>query len=141
MMWTILIMGVPALPLFAWSVVTEYWGMIYLYWGIIFTILSFIFSYRSTRCATDYPAKSPTTHNFFLNGILAWSISFIALGIINFSPLCLGQNNGDGNNTVGICIFYTIIWPVFMSITVVPLIYLASWVSQKVSKQRFSQHA
>jgi hypothetical protein len=42
-----------------------------------------------------------------LSGWLAWVLSLNLLGLLNLTPLCVGQNNGDGNNDIGMCLFMT----------------------------------
>jgi len=44
----------------------------------------------------------------FIQGLLAWVISLAVLGLLNLTPLCIGQNNGDGNNDLGMCVFMTV---------------------------------
>ena len=43
-----------------------------------------------------------------LQGLLAWLISLAVLWLLNLTPLCIGQNNGDGNNDLGMCMFMTV---------------------------------
>lgn len=43
----------------------------------------------------------------FLQGALAWGIGLATLGLLNLTPLCIGQNNGDGSNDLSLCILYT----------------------------------
>lgn len=44
----------------------------------------------------------------FLQGLLAWILSLAVLWLLNLTPLCIGQNNGDGNNDLGMCMFMTV---------------------------------
>jgi hypothetical protein len=43
-----------------------------------------------------------------LQGVLAWILSLAVLWLLNLTPLCIGQNNGDGNNDLGMCMFMTV---------------------------------
>jgi hypothetical protein len=57
-------------------------------------------------------------------GFLAWIVALIVLGSLNLTPLCVGQNNGDGNNDLSMCMFMTalsgiVYTPVYLSILVV----------------------
>jgi len=126
-----LTMVLPALPLFILGMTPEYWGSIYLWWGAIFAILSFISASRTIRRSVNDGVQWPSFRQFFIASLIAWLISFVALAIIDFTPLCLGQDNGDGTNNFETCILLTIIWPVGMSIFVVPLICLASVIARK----------
>jgi len=42
-----------------------------------------------------------------IQGLLAWIVALIVLGFLNLTPLCIGQDNGDGNNDIGMCFFMT----------------------------------
>ena len=53
-------------------------------------------------------------------GMLAWLLALLALWIINLTPLCVGQDNGDGNNNVALCALET----VMVSLTCSPLEFL-----------------
>jgi len=45
----------------------------------------------------------------FAQGLLGWGMALVMLGLLNATPLCVGQNNGDGNNNLGMCVFMTIL--------------------------------
>jgi hypothetical protein len=40
-------------------------------------------------------------------GTLAWLAGLVALGVLNLTPLCIGQDNGDGNNDLALCMVQT----------------------------------
>lgn len=44
-----------------------------------------------------------------IQGFLAWAIAVVVLLCINVTPLCVGQDNGDGNNDLAICIVQTLL--------------------------------
>jgi hypothetical protein len=44
----------------------------------------------------------------FGGACLAWLAALIVLGVLNLTPLCIGQNNGDGFNRLGECVIQTI---------------------------------
>jgi hypothetical protein len=45
----------------------------------------------------------------YAQGVLAWIVAVIVLGTLNLTPLCVGQNNGDGNNDFPLCIVQTVL--------------------------------
>ena len=45
----------------------------------------------------------------FLAGAAAWLLAVITLALLNLTPLCVGQDNGDGINNLGLCSLYTIL--------------------------------
>lgn len=49
-----------------------------------------------------------------MGGFLAgWLAALLVAGAFNLTPLCVGADNGDGNNTIGMCVFYTLLWAAF----------------------------
>jgi len=40
-------------------------------------------------------------------GLPAWALALFVLDALNLTPLCVGQNNGDGNNDFAMCNFMT----------------------------------
>lgn len=125
-----LIMMAPSFLLIAFFFSSEYWGRIYGFWGLIFATISFIMMFFFLSLKNSNGAK--TIPQLFTVGSLSWAISFVGLAIINFSPLCLGQDNGDGYNYLGNCVLLTIIWPVFNSIFMLPFILLSSRISHNI---------
>lgn len=43
----------------------------------------------------------------FLAGALAWLAALLTLALLNATPLCVGQDNGDGRNDFFLCVFQT----------------------------------
>jgi hypothetical protein len=52
---------------------------------------------------------------FFGQGLLAWLVAILALGLVNLTPLCVGQDNGDGNNDFALCMLQTVMVPIVSS--------------------------
>jgi hypothetical protein len=48
-------------------------------------------------------------------GLLAWSLAILALGLVNLTPLCVGQDNGDGNNDFALCLVQTVMVAIVFS--------------------------
>jgi hypothetical protein len=128
-----LIMTTPAFSLIVIGI-SEYWCRIYWIWGLCFASLCFIFTLRLFNQSPNSQIHVTPTQQFISGGLKSWVVSFAGLAIVNFTPLCLGQDNGDGNNNVSDCILLTVIWPFFNSILVVPAILIASFISHRVLK-------
>jgi hypothetical protein len=45
----------------------------------------------------------------FGQGVLAWKAAFFVLGLLNLTPMCVGQDNGDGNNDLVMCVVQTML--------------------------------
>lgn len=93
----------------------EYWGDIYMVWGGVFALLSVLFVVLGVR-NTKGEGRSPSFWSILLPLAGAWLVSGFALAVIDLTPLCLGQDNGDGRNSLSICLLLTVVW--FASMTV-----------------------
>ncbi|MFZ5878624.1 MAG: hypothetical protein ACOY0R_04590 [Chloroflexota bacterium] len=49
-------------------------------------------------------------------GLAAMGLALTATAAVNLTPLCVGQNNGDGNNDLGRCLGYVLLYAVFYGI-------------------------
>jgi hypothetical protein len=93
----------------------EYWGDIYMLWGGVFALLSVLVVVLGVRNAED-AGRSPSFWSILLPLAGAWLVSGFALAVIDLTPLCLGQDNGDGRNNLATCLLLTVLW--FASVTV-----------------------
>lgn len=44
-----------------------------------------------------------------VGGILALGLALFAMTLLNTTPVCVGQDNGDGNNNLGMCMGYVVL--------------------------------
>jgi hypothetical protein len=51
----------------------------------------------------------------FGQGLLSWLAAVMALGVLNFTPLCVGRENGDGVNNISMCAAQTVMVPIAYS--------------------------
>jgi hypothetical protein len=83
------------------------------YWWEAYTAVLIVLSLTSLLLGFALPTlfrKLRMPHPWlwiFIQGLLAWGMSLVILGLLNLTPLCVGQNNGDGNNDLGMCMFMT----------------------------------
>jgi hypothetical protein len=62
----------------------------------------------------------------FLGLLVAWVMALAVLAVLSMTPLCVGRDNGDGNNDIGLCGFYVILAAVFYSVPMALLMGIAS---------------
>jgi len=72
----------------------------------------------------------------FTAGGLAWLIALLSLALLNFSPLCVGQDNGDGSNNYSLCVLYTVLLTFVCSPIELVLITLSAFIGGKVLSAR-----
>lgn len=98
----------------------DYWWRTYVAVIIILCLTSILFGFGLQPVVERLKMCRPWAW-IFLQGLLAWTIALVVLGLLNLTTLCVGQNNGDGNNDFGMCIFMTglsgiVYTPIYLSI-------------------------
>ena len=68
----------------------------------------------------------------FITGGLAWLVALLSLTLPNLSPLCVGQNNGDGTNNFSLCIIYAVLAGLMYSPGALVLLTLSSFIGGKI---------
>jgi hypothetical protein len=82
----------------------DYWWGTYLAALIVLVVAAAFLGYL---IPSIFHNKFPAWLLIVISGIVAWVLSLFVLGVLNMTPLCIGQNNGDGNNDFGMCMFMT----------------------------------
>ena len=59
-------------------------------------------------------------------GFAALILALFATAAVNVTPLCVGQNNGDGNNDLGRCMGYVMLYAIFYGIPYMMLLTLSA---------------
>ena len=105
----ILFHSIPSLlfMLFAFTMRDEYFFTVYLLTSIVFLVSSIGMGIHHVR-RSDAFLKKPTALLFF-GMMFSWVLAFLTLAVLNLTPLCVGQDNGDGMNGISQCIMYTVL--------------------------------
>ena len=80
----------------------EYWWRTYLTVLIVLLLSSLLFGFALPALFQKLRLRNPWIW-IFSQGLLAWALAFFVLGLLNLTPWCVGQNNGDGNNDFAMC--------------------------------------
>ena len=84
------------------------------YWTVYYLVAA-AFLVTSVLIGIFLPAAIPSRWLrrpglwLFGQGFIAWLVSLLVFGLLNLTPLCVGQDNGDGNNDLALCIVQTIL--------------------------------
>jgi len=81
----------------------EYFWITYFIVCIVFVIISLLLGFVVPSLLNETSLRRPWTWILIQAGS-AWLAAVIILGLLNLTPLCVGQNNGDGNNNLTQCI-------------------------------------
>ena len=65
-------------------------------------------------------------------GGVAWLIALLSLALLNITPLCVGQDNGDGMNSYSLCILYAVLITLVYSPPVLILLTLSALIGGKI---------
>jgi len=80
------------------------------------------------------PAFRPKWFWIMAAGFAAMLMALFAIAVVNTTPLCVGQNNGDGNSSFGMCMGYVILYAFFYGIPYLFLLAVSAFVGHWVMK-------
>ncbi|HEU0297614.1 MAG TPA: hypothetical protein VFR47_33035 [Anaerolineales bacterium] len=120
----------------------EYWWATYLAVLIVLLFSALLFGFALPTVFQKLRLRHPWIW-IFAQGSLAWALALLVLGLLNLTPLCVGQNNGDGNNDLGMCVFITalsgtVYTPVYLVILVMSAL-IGHWVLTSKRSETSSQ--
>jgi len=103
--------ALPAFVFFAWFLRSgwigrEYWWQTYMTVLIVLILSSLLFGFAFPTLFQKLRLHHPWLW-IFIQGLLAWTLALFVLGLLNLTPLCVGQDNADGNNDFALCNFMT----------------------------------
>ena len=67
-------------------------------------------------------------------GFAAMVCALFVIAVLDATPLCVGQDNGDGNNDFGRCIGYVLLYAFFYGIPYMMLLTISAFTGHWVSK-------
>ena len=78
--------------------------------AVVYLVASFLLGLRipARPPADELDAASRIRQRFFVYPVLAWILAVAILFVLSFTPLVLGQDNGDGANGYPECLFFAI---------------------------------
>lgn len=68
----------------------------------------------------------------WLAGFAAMLSALAMIAVLNATPLCVRQNNGDGNNDFGMCMGYVILYAIFYGIPYLVLLTFSALIGHWV---------
>jgi hypothetical protein len=86
---------------------SEYFWKSYFIVSGVFLAVSFALGFFIPTLAPKHWKRHPTLR-LFSQGLLAWLVAILALGLVYLTPLCVAQDNGDGNNDFAVCMAQTV---------------------------------
>jgi hypothetical protein len=127
-----ILLGVPLLR----NGVGRYYHSLFAVWGASFIVMNlYVTGFRLGRVLARRGRK-----NYFRSALLsmgiAWALSVGVLFVANLTPLCVGQDNGDGVDTVGQCVVYTVLWGGIYSVKAVIVIAIAAALLDRLLRSR-----
>lgn len=105
----------------------EYFFLTYALVGVVFCAMSFGVGARTALRPVAGQSRERTVRLAFRRLAFAWGAALVLLGILNLTPLCVGQDNGDGRNTGALCVIQTVASAVVYTPPVLLLAGLAAW--------------
>ena len=100
----------PALLFAAFSIITsrgEYFWLTYALMSVVFLTASALLGLFLPTHLHHIRLNQPLIW-IVVQGALAWGMALLTLAALNMTPLCIGQDNGDGINDLSLCCIQTI---------------------------------
>lgn len=104
------------------------------YWPSILTGVSVLFGSALLLGFTQSPRVRPKWIWIIAAGFAAMTLALLAISLINATPLCVGQDNGDGNNDFGRCMGYVMLYAIFYGIPYMILVTASAVAGHWVTK-------
>lgn len=87
----------------------EYYFLSYLAMGLAFFAGSFLCGAFVSYRFAHRVSRARFFFYLFLGIALAWLVSLMVLAALSLTPLCVGQDNGDGNNDLMLCVVQVVL--------------------------------
>jgi len=71
-------------------------------------------------------------------GFVAMLLALFATAVLDATPLCVGQDNGDGNNSFGRCMGYVLLYAFFYGIPYMMLLAVSAVVGHWILKRQLT---
>src|SRR5258707_9607355 len=86
----------------------EYFWLTYFIVCIAFVAISVLLGFVVPSLLAKAPLHRPWMW-ILIQGGFAWLAAILILGLLNLTPLCIGKDNGDGNNDLTQCVAQSIL--------------------------------
>jgi hypothetical protein len=99
-------------------------------------LLGFIVAGRREAVGGDAAARN----RLLFCGAVAWGLAVATLFALSVTPLCVGQDNGDGANGYPECVFFAVLSSLVYSSAVLPVVFVSSWLLALPFRRAVSSH-
>jgi hypothetical protein len=124
------LVSLPAM-LFGGCSITQFQGE---YFWLSYVIASLAYFASGIFLALALPEFGRAWLRIFVIGGLAWGCAALVIGLTSLTPLCIGQDNGDGINNLGLCVGQTVLAVAIYTPGIFLLLGFSAFVGSKVLK-------
>ncbi|NTU54699.1 MAG: hypothetical protein HGA79_00435 [Anaerolineales bacterium] len=104
------------------------------FWSSILTGVSVLFGSALLLGFVQSPQLRPKWVWIITAGFAAMVLALLVITVLNATPLCVGQDNGDGNNSLGMCMGYVVLYAIFYGIPYMMLLTMSAVTGHWVMK-------
>jgi len=129
------LIALPALLFMGFIILTgrgEYYFPSYILMGLVFCGASFLSGALVSYQASPGVSRWTIVFYLFLGSAIAWFISLGVLALLSLTPLCIGQDNGDGHNNLTLCMLQVVLVSISYTPFMLLLVGLASLVTGRL---------
>lgn len=96
------------------------------YWSSILTGVSVLLGSALLLGFIQSPRLRPKWVWIIAAGFAAMVLALLVITVLNATPLCVGQDNGDGNNDFGMCMGLVLLYTIFYGIPYMMLLTVSA---------------
>lgn len=104
------------------------------FWSSILTGVSVLFGSALLLGFVQSPQLRPKWVWIITAGFAAMVLALLVITVLNATPLCVGQDNGDGNNSLGMCMGHVVLYAIFYGIPYMMLLTMSAVTGHWVMK-------
>lgn len=108
----------------------EYFWSTYVLTGGVYVIASLLAGFFLPGWVQGRGVEAPWVW-ILLQGLAGWVAALLALGLLSLTPLCIGQDNGDGTNNLGACL----VQAGLVSVAFTPAVLVVLWLSATIGNR------
>jgi uncharacterized membrane protein YesL len=106
------------------------------YWSSLLTGVSVLFGSALLLGFIQSPQLRPKWIWIIAAGFAAMVLALLTITVLNATPLCVGQDNGDGNNGFSMCMGYVVLYAIFYGIPYMILLMVSAVAGHWVLKRQ-----
>lgn len=96
--------------------------------ALVFIVASFFSGALASQKHSPVGTRKAIVRDLFIGSSIAWLVAVITVVLLSITPLCVGQDNGDGVNNLALCVVQVSLAGIAYS----PIVLLLTWIASLI---------